>query len=146
MASIRRTIIINAPVEKVFSFMTTPGNWTRYVTSLSGVSNFSTEILEQGTTYTWEYRMLGVKMHGTGTITQYAKNTAFGMKMAGTIPINEQYRFTPSGNGTELAMEITYELPAKIFEKIASISVVEKLNQREAQNILEKIQLFCEEP
>ena len=145
MATIKRTIIINAPVEKVFSFMTTPDNWTRYVTSLTSVSDFSSEILEPGTTFIWEYRMLGVKMHGTGVVTDNMKNAVFGTKMAGTVPVSEHYTFTPSGDDTELAIEITYELPAKVLEKIANSSIVEKLNQKEALNILEKIKVFCEE-
>lgn len=145
MATIKRTIMIDAPVEKVFSFMTTPDNWTRYITSLTSVGNLSSETLEPGTTFTWEYRMLGVKMHGTGTITDNVKNAVFGTKMAGTVPVREHYTFTPSGNATELAMEITYELPAKVLEKIASSSLAEKLNQKEALNILEKIKVFCEE-
>jgi ligand-binding SRPBCC domain-containing protein len=145
MVTIKRTIVINAPVAKVFNFMTDPDNWTRYVTSLNSVSNFSTETLEQGTTYSWEYRMLGVKMNGTGTVTELSKNAVFAMKMAGTMPVSEHYTFSPTGDATELAMEMTYELPVKILEKIASSSIVEKLNQKEAQNILEKIKVFCEE-
>lgn len=145
MATIKRTITIDAPVEKVFNFMTTPDNWTRYVNSLTNVGDFSSDALAPGTTFTWEYRMLGVKMHGTGTVTEFLKNRVFAMKMAGTVPVSEHYTFTPSGDATELAMAMTYELPAKVLEKIASSSIAEKLNQKEAQNVLEKIKVFCED-
>lgn len=145
MPTIKEKITINAPVDKVFGFMTTPDNWTEYVTSLTNVSDISSAGLEPGTTFTWEYRMLGVKLSGTGTITDNAKNAVFGMKMTGAVPISEYYIFTPSGDDTELAIEITYELPGKVLEKIANSRIVEKLNQREAINVLEKIKLFCEE-
>lgn len=145
MATIKEKITINAPVDKVFGFMTTPDNWTEYVTSLTNVSEVSSAGLEPGTTFTWEYRMLGVKLSGTGTVTDNTRNAVFGMKMTGAVPISEYYIFTPSGDDTELAIEITYELPGKVLEKIANSRIVEKLNQREAINVLEKIKLFCEE-
>ena len=145
MATIKEKITINAPVEKVFGFVTSPDNWTEYVTSLTNVSDLSSAGLEPGTTFTWEYRMLGVKLSGKGSVTENMKNSAFGMKMTGAVPMSEHYTFTPSGSATELAIEITYEMPGKVLEKIANSRIVEKLNQREAMNVLEKIKVFCEE-
>ena len=145
MPTIKEKIIINAPVGKVFGFMTSPDNWTEYVTSLTSVADFSSASLEPGTTFAWEYRMLGVKLSGTGTVTDNSKNTAFGMKMTGAIPMSEYYTFAPSGEDTILSVEIKYELPGKVLEKIANSRIVEKLNQREAINVLEKIKLLCEE-
>lgn len=145
MPTIKELITINSPVDKVFAFMTSPDNWTKYVTSLTSVCDFSSAALEPGTSFTWEYRMLGVKLSGTGTITDNAKNTVFGMKMTGAIPMSEYYKFTMSGSDTELAVEITYEMPGKVLEKIANSRIAEKLNQREAINVLEKIKLLCEE-
>jgi coenzyme Q-binding protein COQ10 len=145
MATIKEKITINAPVDKVFGFMTSPDNWTKYVTSLTSVSDFSSAGLEPGTTFTWEYRMLGVKLSGSGTVSDNSKNAVFGMKMTGAVPMSEYYTFTPSAGDTELAVEITYELPGKVLEKIANSRIVEKLNQREAINVLEKIKLLCED-
>ena len=145
MATIKEKITINAPVDKVFGFMTSPENWTKYVTSLTNVSDFSSAGLEHGTTFTWEYRMLGVKLSGTGIITDNAKNRAFGMKMTGAVPMSEYYTFAHSGDNTDLTVEINYELPGKVLEKIANSRIVEKLNQREAMNVLEKIKVLCEE-
>jgi len=145
MPTIKEKIIINAPVEKVFGFMTSPDNWTEYVTSLTSVTDFSSASLEPGTSFSWEYRMLGVKLSGSGSITDNTKNSVFGMKMTGAVPMSEYYTFAPSGDDTVLSVEITYELPGKVLEKIANSRIVEKLNQREAINVLEKIKLLCEE-
>lgn len=145
MAVIREKIVISAPPEKVFRFLTTPGNWTRYVTSLTQVSGLTSEKLEPGTRFNWEYRMLGVRLHGTGSITEHEANRAFGIRMEGSIPITEHYTFSAAGEGTELAVEISYEMPLKVLEMIANSAVAEKLNQKEAVNVLEKIKLLCEE-
>lgn len=145
MPAIHRMITINASVEKVFRFMTSPENWTCYVTGLTRVENFSTEAVNQGTTYTWEYRMMGITMKGTGTVTEFRENEVFAMKMTGAMPVSEHYTFSQAGESTELIMKMNYELPGRVLEKIASSSFVEKINQKEARNILEKIKLFCEE-
>lgn len=145
MATISEKIVINAPVEKVFGFVTNPDNWTEYVTSLTEVSNVSSPGLEPGTSFNWEYRMLGIKLHGNGRISDNVKGREFGLAMDGTVPIKEHYTFSSNGGGTELAIRIDYELPSQVLQKIANSSLVEKLNRREALNVLEKVKLLCEE-
>ncbi len=145
MANIVKKVSINSPVEKVFQFVTSPGNWTRYVTSLTDVRDLSSPNVEPGTTFVWEYRMLGITFSGKGHVTENVKNSKFGMKMEGSFPIQESYSFTPANGGTDLAVEITYEIPGKIMSTVSKSSVVEKLNQKEADGVLEKIKTFCEE-
>ncbi|MBI1921861.1 MAG: SRPBCC family protein [Geobacter sp.] len=145
MATISEKIVINAPVEKVFGFVTNPDNWTEYVTSLTEVSNVSSPGLEPGTSFDWEYRMLGIKLHGNGRISDNVKGHEFGLTMDGSIPIKEHYTFAANGGSTELAIRIDYEMPSLVLQKIANSSLVEKLNRREALNVLEKVKLLCEE-
>ncbi len=145
MAKITRKITINAPLEKVFGFVTSPGNWTKYVTSLSDVRDVSSQNVEPGTTFIWEYRMLGVKFTGKGTVLENVKDSRFRMKMEGSFPITETYSFKPDGKGAELAVDIEYEMPGKIMSVIAKSGVMEKLNQKEAEGVLEKVKVLCEE-
>lgn len=146
MARISKKIIINSPIEKVFQFVTSPDNWTKYVTSLANVRDVSSQNVETGTTFSWEYRMLGVTFGGKGHVTQNVKNSKFGMKMEGGFPIQEDYTFSPAdGKGTELTVEISYDIPGKIMSTISKSSVVEKLNQKEADGVLDKIKTMCEE-
>lgn len=146
MATISKKIVINSPVEKVFQFVTSPENWTKYVTSLASVRDLSSPNVEPGTTFSWEYRMLGMTFGGKGHVTQNVKNTRFGMKMEGGFPVQEDYTFVPAdGKGTELTVEISYDIPGRILSTISKSSVVEKLNQKEADGVLEKIKTMCEE-
>ncbi len=145
MALITRKITISAPLEKVFSFVTSPDNWTKYVTSLVDVRDVSSPKVEKGTTFAWRYRMLGMNFSGKGTVTENVKNEKFGMKMEGGFPITENYKFRKVDGGTELAVEVVYDMPGKIMQVVAKSAVVEKLNQKEADNVLEKIKMLCEE-
>lgn len=145
MAKISKKININSPVDKVFQFVTSPDNWTKYVTSLASVRDISSQNVEPGTTFSWEYRMLGMTFGGRGRITENVRNSRFGMKMEGGFPIQEDYFFTSADGGTDLTVEISYDIPGKIMSTISKSSVVEKLNQKEADSVLEKIKTMCEE-
>ena len=144
MAKIIKKIVINAPAEKVFGFVTSPDNWTRYVTSLTDVRDISSMKVEAGTIFKWTYRMLGINFHGRGHVTENVKNKRFGLKMEGSMPIIETYIFTPVDGGTELSVEIQYEMPGKIMGTIANKGLIEKINKKEADAVLGKIKLFCE--
>lgn len=145
MPTIEQKIIINAPVSKVYAMIANASNWTEYVTSLTDVSNVSSPGLEPGTTYDWEYRMLGVKLSGTGVVTENVFQKSFAMRMEGTIPMTEKYSLRELDGATELSITIDYKMPGKVLEKIANSRLVEKLNMREGENVLAKVKLLCEE-
>ena len=145
MSNITRKIAIAAPLDRVFTFVTSPENWTKYVTSLVDVRDVSSQTVEKGTTFTWKYRMLGMDFGGKGTVTENVKNEKFGMKMEGGFPITEHYGFKKVDGGTELTVEVIYETQSKILQTVSKSGLVEKLNQKEADAVLEKVKMFCEE-
>jgi len=145
MATVTRTVRIKAPVRKVFEFVTAPENWTRYVTSLVNVRNLSTKKVEKGTTFNWTYRMLGMNFHGSGKVTALVKNRKFGLRMEGNFPIEETYEFTSVDGGTELTATIEYEMPGKIMSVLANNKLMEKMNRKEAEAVLAKVKMMCEE-
>lgn len=144
MPTVTKKITINAPVAKVFEFVTNAENWTRYVTSLVDVRELSSPTIEPGTTFRWTYRMLGMNFHGIGRVTENVKNKKFGLKMEGSFPILETYTFTKTEGGTELNAEIQYEMPGKIMSVISNKGLMEKMNKKETENVLAKIKMFCE--
>ncbi len=144
MSTVSKKVLINAPVTKVFAFVINPENWTKYVTSLVEVKNVSSPNAEKGTTFNWTYRMLGMNFHGRGQVTENTKNKKFGLKMDGSFPITESYSFTSVENGTELSIEVEYEMPGKVMSVLTNKGLMEKINKKESDNVLSKIKLFCE--
>ncbi len=144
MAHITRTININAPLSKVFDYVTSPENWARYVTSLVDVKNVSNKTPDTGTTFEWVYRMLGVNFSGKGSVIGYEKDKMFALKMEGAFPIKETYRFEGDAGGTNLTFEIDYDVPGQLLGVVADRLVVEKMNIREADTVLEKVKALCE--
>lgn len=144
MAHITRSININAPLSKVFDYVANPENWTRYVTSLLSVKNISSKVPDSGTTFEWVYRMLGVNFSGKGSIVEYEKNRRFVLRMEGSFPIKETYLFEDAKGNTNLTFEIDYEMPGRLLGIIKNSRIIEKLNMKEADAVLEKIKALCE--
>lgn len=145
MAVINKSVTIKAPLDKVFSTVTNPENWTHFVTSLVDISDLSPDAPAKGATFRWKYNMMGLKFKGDGTITEYSKNKSFGFAFKSIVKITEHYDFIDHGDGTtELKARVEFETPLKALEIFHSKKMVEKLNGAEARNILNKIKILCE--
>jgi uncharacterized membrane protein len=145
MAVISKSVAIKAPVGRVFDFVTSPENWTRYVTSLVEVKDLSADSPAMDSTFRWAYKMMGLKFTGKGTVTEYARNKRFGLSLKSKVRIDEHYEFESKGDGvTELKVRVEYEMPGEILTFIANNKLVERLNNLEARNILDKIKVMCE--
>ncbi len=143
-SGISRSIKINAPLERVFNFITAPSNWTVYVTSLVDVRNISDKKIKKGTSYEWTYRMLGVNLDGKGCVVEFRKNSKFEMEMEGSFPIRESFSFDEDQGATKLTFSIHYNVPGKVLGVIANRLVIEKLNVKEAIAVLNKVKAICE--
>ncbi len=144
MPQVTRSIKINAPLKKVFEYVTTPGNWTAYVLSLVDVRDVSDDPLEKGTTFGWTYRMLGINFKGKGTITAFTKNKKFAMQMEGSFPIKETYLFEGDSDTTTLTAEIEYDMPGKVLSVVSKSKVIEKMNSKEAAAVVQRLKDICE--
>jgi uncharacterized membrane protein len=145
MSVISKSVKIKAPPDKVFAFVTNPENWTHFVTSLVDISDLSPDAPAKGSTFRWKYNMMGLKFKGDGTVTEYSKNKTFGFAFKSKVPISEHYDFVDMGDGvTELKVRVEFEMPIKALDIFASNKIVEKLNNAEAKNILDKIKILCE--
>jgi uncharacterized membrane protein len=145
MPVISQSIEIKAPVGRVFDYVTSPENWTSYVTSLVDVTDLSEDAPKKGSTFSWVYKMMGLKFAGKGTVSNYEKDKSFGLILEGKHTIREAYDFVDKGDGaSELKINIEYEMPGAVLSAIAKSSIVEKLNNIEAQQVLDKIKTLCE--
>lgn len=145
MPSVRKSIVIEAPASKVFAIVTEPSNWTKFVTSLVEVRDLSSAKAENGMTFTWEYKMVGKIMSGTGRVSEFEKDKSFGMVMEGRFPIKEHYEFNDRGDGfTELFVRVDFEMPSAMAEFFADNKIINAFNALEAKNVLEKIKFLCE--
>ncbi|MEK6583009.1 MAG: SRPBCC family protein, partial [Nitrospirota bacterium] len=143
MPEIKESIVIKSPVSKVFELVTNPANWSRYVTNLVDVKGMSPDIPARGSTFTYQYKMMGFKFEGKGTVTENVKDKSFSLSFESVVPIKEGYEFLDRGNSTEFFFYLEFGIPGPMGA-IFDNRLIEKLSVMDAKNILEKIKAMCE--
>ena len=64
--------------------------------------------------------------------------------MEGALPLRETFTLDGDSDSTTLTVEIRYDVPGKVLGVIANRLVVEKMNVKEAQAVLNKVKTICE--
>ncbi len=134
MAEIRRSISIDAPVEKVFAHIDNPSNLPVVWPSLVEVKDIE-ELPTGGKKYNWVYKMAGVRLEGTTETTDYVANQRLVTNVYGGVDSTFVWEFLPEGDGTKLNLSIEYIVPVPVLGKLAEGLIV-KLNEREADTLV----------
>jgi len=136
MLTINNSIHINAPVEKVFAYVTDPMSLLEWFVGMTGVTDVSGSGVGQQSR--WTYSMIGIPFSGESKLTEYVPNQRSVSKQEGGITSIITWTFAPHEGGTKLDMHIDYTIPVPVLGKLAE-KVVFKRNQREAQMSMENI-------
>ena len=141
MATINNSTHINAPVEKVFAYVTEPMNAPEFIVSLSEVTDVTGSGVGQH--WNWKYKMIGIPLHGESTVTEQVPNEREVLKGKGGITSTFTWTFAPDEGGTKLDWEVDYTIPVPVLGKLAE-KLVLKRNEREMamnlQNIKEQME------
>ncbi len=141
MQKVTQSIDINAPVEKVFSYIANPDNQMDWMTSLIDVRNVSGE--SQDLRFEWTYKMAGVSLDGETARARHVVNERLVSKSKGGIESTFDFVFTPSNGGTHVELTIEYDIPIPVLGKLAEKLVAER-NEREMELNLQNIKDNCE--
>jgi uncharacterized protein YndB with AHSA1/START domain len=141
MTTIHNSININAPVEKVFTYLADPMNIQEWMVGMTEVMDVTGSGVGQH--YHWKYKMAGVPLHGETTVTEQVPNEREVTKSKGGITSTFTFTFAPHEGGTKLDMDVDYTIPVPVLGKLAE-KLVLKRNQREMelnnQNIKERLE------
>src|SRR5689334_11937192 len=131
MATIRRAITIRAPVDRIFDYIADPRNLPEIWPSLVEVRNI--EPHPTGNSFDWDYKLLGMLIHGHSDPVELIKNARHVTRAVKGIPNTFRWLYASRGDETEVTLEDDYEVPVlgRLAEGIAG-----KLNEREAQTLL----------
>ena len=134
MATIRRSISIHAPVDRVFDYVADPTHLPEVWPSLVEVRNV--EDHPTGKSFDWDYKLLGMRIHGHSDPVELIKNERQVTRAVRGIPNTFRWLYTSHGDETELALEVDYEspLPGHVGER-----VIGRINEREAETLLSNL-------
>ncbi len=142
MAKVEKTIIINAPVEKVFDYIDQPTNLPEIWPSLMEIKDVQT-LPNGGHTDRWVYKMAGMRFEGTTEGIEHVTNQRIVSKTKGGVKSTQTWVFQPEAGGTKVTFEVEYNIPIPVLGKLAEAIVV-KMNDREGDSILANLKTRME--
>jgi carbon monoxide dehydrogenase subunit G len=144
MATLSKSIFIQAPVEKVFAFMDNPTNMLQIWPSMVDVRNVK-DPGDGRKTYDWTYKMAGMKFDGSSEDTEMVRNERVVTMSKGGIDSKFTWEFVPENGGTRVDVKVDYKVPVPVLGKLAE-GVIIKQNEREMETLLANLKSVMEVP
>ena len=141
MAKITKRIIINAPVEKVFGYLSDPMNMLEWHPSVISIRDVTGRGENQK--WTWDYKLLGHVFTGEVRVLNTTVNTQRVVKSTGGIENVRTWRFKREAGGTRLDYELEYTIPTPVIGKVGELLAIqrsERVIDMALANIKEKME------
>lgn len=131
MATIRKSISIHAPVDRVFDYVADPAHLPEIWPSLVEVRNV--EPHDNGKSFDWDYKLLGKRIHGHSDPVEFVANERLVTQAVRGIPNTFRWLYAAHDGATDVTLEVDYEVPflGRFGERI-----VGTINEREAATLL----------
>ena len=137
MAIIGEAVIINAPVEKIFNYISTPNNLSEFWPSLVEVTDVQS-LPTGGYKARYVYKMAGIHFKGTGEYTEIVPNPSLVIVTKGGIKSILTWTFRAQANRTRVTLTVNYKIPIPLLGKLAE-AMVEKMNEQELTVMLSNL-------
>lgn len=117
VAVVRKAVEIQAPPERVFTYVNEPTTMADWLPSMVGVQGVIGSGL--GQQYEWTYKMAGLLLKGQSTVVEIVPNQRAVHQSIGTI--GSIWTFTVEAHGAEtgLTVEVEYTVPLPVLGKLA---------------------------
>ena len=142
MATIKKSIKINAPVEKVFKYANKPENLPEIWPSMIEAKNIK-ELPNGGYSYDFVYKMAGMRLTGSSVDTEVVPNERSVSESTGGIESTITWSFEPEDGGTKVTSLAEYKIPVPLLGKIAEAFIV-KMNENEGDTIMANLKARME--
>lgn len=130
MAKVEGSITINAPIEKVFSYLDDPTNCMDFIPSMTEIRDITGQGV--GQKWRWTYKMMGLPLQGEARVIEYIRNKRCVVKTTGGILSTWTLTFKRESGGIRLNLVVEYTIPVPVLGKLGE-GLVFRLNQREAE-------------
>jgi len=142
MKQIKKNVRINAPVARVYEYLTQPTNFLEIWPSMIEVTNV-TRSADGSHSFDWVYKMAGFPFKGHSQTTDVERPVRSNVKNEGGVPSTFHWKFEKKGDAMRLALDVDYEIPAPVIGKIAE-AVVARINEHECLNLLANVKATME--
>jgi coenzyme Q-binding protein COQ10 len=141
MAKVERSITINAPVDKVFAYISNPANEMEWFTSITDIRDIKGQGV--GQMYGYTYKMAGLPLKGESEVIEYTPNQRYVTKSKGGIVSTWTWTFSPEDSGTRLNVVVEYSIPVPVLGKVGeklTLGQIEREADLAAANIKARLE------
>lgn len=131
MAKLATGITIQAPVDRVFSYLGDPNTNPEWLPGMIEVKDVVMTEDGVGSHYKWVYKMAGITFEGESTMAEFERDRRLVEHTRGGIRSTWTWNFAPHDGGTRLDLVVEYTVPVPVLGKLAEVLVL-KQNEREA--------------
>lgn len=142
MANVERSVVIHAPVEKVFGFAAMPSHLPKFWSSMVEVTDVE-PLPNGGHRFRWVYKMAGMRFEGTSEDVEYVPDQRIIQQSRGGIESTVTWTFLSDAGGTRVTFQAGYTVPVPLLGRLAEVVIV-KVNEREAEALLANLQARME--
>jgi uncharacterized protein YndB with AHSA1/START domain len=142
MAQVERSVLIQAPVEKVFSFAADPAHLPEFWPSMMEVNDIQ-PLPSGGHRFHWVYQMAGMRFDGTSDDVEYLPNQQLVQKGKGGIESTITWTFQSEAAGTKVTFRAEYVVPVPLLGRLAE-AVIVKVNEHETETLLANLKARME--
>lgn len=146
MSHIEKKILIHAPVEKVYDMARDPNRWNTWWVGLSEPEQINGKG-EVGTVVKQNFLLAGIPFPVTSKVTEDKrdpKEAHWKGNFEGPLEGHQEWDYIARGNDTEVVARIDYTVPGKALGKLADKMIIEKMQERSAEQTLENLKLLVE--
>lgn len=145
MAKINALVTINKPIQEVFEYTASPVNGPAFIPNLNENTNIQPEQPSLGQTFDWHFNLAGVDLRGKAEVVEYSSPHKVVLKSTGDSNTTWLFLFQEENGGTKVTAEVEYEFVEGVLQKMANRMIIDKLNQRSAEQMMENLKTILEE-
>lgn len=143
MVKVEKSVIVKAPVEKVFDYMAEAKSNLEWIPGMMDIRDFQDTDNHIGAHFRWTYKMAGIRFEGETTTLEWVQNKKMVTQSKGGINSKWDFTFEPQKDATRLLLSVEYEVPIPVLGKLAE-AVIRNQNEREAEMALSNLKARME--
>ncbi len=142
MAHIQKSILVQAPIEKVFDYLNDPNKLTEYWPGMLEVKDVE-GLPNGGTRFKFAYKFAGVRLEGKSEDTEIIPLKRMVSVTHGGIDSKVTWELEQVTGGTQVKVENEYKIPMPLIGNLAE-GVINKMAENDSDVILANLKVRME--
>lgn len=143
MDVVRETVSVAAPPERIFRLLAEPERAVMFIPGLNRIDHVSPN-RALGCTWDYEFNWLGWIVSGRSECTRFEEPSIYQFRTLTGNRSTWTYHCDSTGAGTQLTLEVEYDVPQNQLARFASEGVLRRMNENTAREIVSNLKALVE--